>query len=542
MAEDTVHRRLTVVVSADVVAYSRLIGADEAGTRAALNSHRRELIDPNLAEHHGRLVSTAGDSLLAEFTSVVAAVQWAVEFQRGMKDRNVETPVDRRIIFRIGINLGEVIVEGEDIHGDGVNVAARLQALAAPGGICISGKVFEEAHNRIDVGFEDLGEIEVKNIARPIRVFRAGPERVETADSGPPDAPALEVPDKPSIAVLPFDNLSGDPEQEHFADGMTEDLITDLSKVSGLFVVARHSSFAYKGKTIDVRAVAAQLGVRYVLEGSVRKSGNRVRINAQLIDATSGGHMWADRYDGSVENVFELQDEVGVRVVSALSVQLTRGETDSLKRVHTSNLDAYELFIRARTTPYPPVPERINSARKMFETVIKMDPGFAGGYAGVSAMLSLGAMLSHVDASEPIAQAIKMAQKAVSVDETFGWSYTSLGMALLHRKQYDDAIAAALEAITRQPSDADAHAFLGLIQGLGGQYAAGVGSIDQAIRFNPQYFNGPYLNQSLIIQVLAGDYVAAIETFRENIGRQGPVGPPALWAPLKILLFRASSI
>ena len=347
-------------------------------------------------------------------------------------------------------------------------------------------------------------------------MFRAGPERVETADSGPPDAPALEVLDagvadadssarsKPSIAVLPFDNLSGDPEQEHFADGMTEDLITDLSKVSGRGSAqqdcsssARHSSFAYKGKTIDVRAVAAQLGVRYVLEGSVRKSGNRVRINAQLIDATSGGHMWADRYDGSVENVFELQDEVGVRVVSALSVQLTRGETDSLKRVHTSNLDAYELFIRARTTPYPPVPERINSARKMFETVIKMDPGFAGGYAGVSAMLSLGAMLSHVDASEPIAQAVKMAQKAVSVDETFGWSYTSLGMALLHRKQYDDAIAAALEAITRQPSDADAHAFLGLIQGLGGQYAAGVGSIDQAIRFNQQYFNGPYLNPLL---------------------------------------------
>ena len=338
----------------------------------------------------------------------------------------------------------------------------------------------------------------------------------------------MPLPDKPSIAVLPFDNMSGDPEQEYLADGLAEDLITDLSKISGLFVVARNSSSAYKGQPIDIRSVAAKLGVKLVLEGSVRKSAERVRINTQLIDAATGGHIWADRYDGSIDNVFELQDDVCAKVVSALSIQLTGNETDNLRSVHTSNLEAYELYVRARATPFPPVPVRIESARKMFLRVIEIDPEFAGGYAGVSAMMSFDAMWSHVDTTQAIEQALAIAQKAISVDKTFGGSYTALGMALMNRRQYADAIIAAREAITRQPNDADAHVYLGLILGLDGQYTAAIDAINQAIRLNPLFFNGPYLNVRGQTQLLAEDYRAAIGTFVENIERNGPVGPPAI--------------
>ena len=526
MADERVQRRLSALLAADVVGYSRLMGADETGTLAALKLIRAELIDPTIAGYHGRIVKLMGDGALVEFSSVVDAVECAVAIQRGVVERNGGVPAVKRITFRIGINLGDVIIDGDDIYGDGVNVAARLEGLAEPGGICVSGSVHEQVQSKLDITFTDMGVQEVKNIAAPIRVWR-WPATAKIAPARVEDS-AVSRSEKPSIAVLPFDNMSADPEQEYFADGIAEDLITDLSKISGLFVVARNSSSVYKGQSFDIGSVAAKLGVRYVLEGSVRKSGQRVRINAQLIDAATQGHLWADRYDGSVDDVFELQDEVCAKVVAALSVQLTSRETDNLKIIHTSNLDAYELFVRARTTPFPPTPKRIESALEMFTQVIELDPEFAGGYAGVSAMMSFNAMWGHADATEAIDQALDMARKAIAVDDTFGWSYTALGMALIHRHLYADAIAAARDAITRQPNDADAHAFLGLILGLDAQCGAGIDAVNQAIRLNPLFFNGPYLNIRGQTETLAEDYAAAIESFRQNLERKGPVGPPAL--------------
>jgi len=484
-------RRLAAIVAADVVAYSRLMGADESGTHAALRAHRTELIDPLVGAHGGRIVKSMGDGLLLEFHSVVAAAEFAVAMQEGLAGRNEGVADERAIRFRIGVHLGDIIVEGDDIFGDGVNVAARIEALAEPGGVALSDDAYRQVRDRLKLAWEDGGEHAVKNIARPIHVWRwrrAGPER-------PAPAPAREeappLPDRPSIAVLPFDNMSGDPEQEYFADGMTEDLITDLSKISGLFVVARNSSFAFKGQAVDVREAARRLGVRFVLEGSVRKAGQRVRINVQLIDAGTGGHLWADRYDGTVDNVFALQDDVGAKVVSALRVRLHGDEGERLRHVHTSNLEAYELYVRAKATPYPPVPDRIEAARGMFEQVVEMDPEFAGGYAGVSWALAFGALFGHFDLGGTAARAVALAQKAVALDDSFGWSYVALGLALLRQRRHGEAIAATDEAVARQPNDADAHAYRGVILAMSGRPEDGVEPVERARRLNPQSVNGP---------------------------------------------------
>lgn len=526
MAEPRAQRRLTVIQASDIVGYSRMMEADEAGTLAQLKTLRKEVFDPKFQQYNGRIVKTTGDGVLAEFTSAVDAVEHALDLQETLVRRNRDVPEDRRIVLRIGINIGDVIVEGDDIYGDGVNVAARLEGLAEPASVCLSSDVYRQVVGKIQATFDDMGEQALKNIERPVQAYLARPTTRELAR--PPESEMPTLPDKPSIAVLPFNNMSGDPEQEFFADGMTEDLITDLSKISGLFVIARNSTFSYKGRQVDVRKVAAELGVRYVLEGSVRKSGDRVRINAQLIDAGTGGHLWADRYDGTVADVFELQDEVGAKVVSALSVQLKGGEKERLEHVHTSNLEAYELFVRAKATPYPPVMERIESAREMFEQVIEMDPEFAGGYAGVSSMLGFGSLFGHSDSSEAIDRATEMARKAIELDETFGWSYTALGMALLQRGQYDEAIAAAEEAIARQPNDADAHAYLGLLMALAGRPNDGIEAVDQAIRLNPQFVNGPYLNMRGQILMLAGDYEESARAIEQNLLRNGPFAPPAM--------------
>jgi TolB-like protein len=300
------------------------MGQDEAGTLARLRTHRRELIDPKIAEHKSRIVKTTGDGILIEFPSVVEAVACAVAVQRGMAERNAGTPEDQRIVFRVGVNLGDVIVEDGDIHGDGVNVAARLEALAEPGGVCVSGTVRDHIGDRLDLAFNDMGDQSLKNIARPVRVYRV---RDVAASVKSPAAPGLTLPDKPSIAVLPFANMSGDPEQEYFVDGMVEEIITALSRLRWLFVIARHSSFTYKGQAVDVKQVGRELGVRYVLEGSVRKAGGRVRITGQLIDATTGAHLWADRFDGSLEDVFELQDKVASSVAGVIEPALQAAET-----------------------------------------------------------------------------------------------------------------------------------------------------------------------------------------------------------------------
>ena len=339
MVEARVERRLAAILAADVTGYSRLMGIDEEGTLAALKACRRELIDPKIVEHHGRIVKTTGDGALVEFASAVDALRCAMEIQRAMTQRSAEVPEDRRIEFRIGINVGDIIIDEGDIYGDGVNIAARLETLASPGAICLSDNAYQQIKGKLDFDITDMGEQQLKNIAQPTRVY--GVRFGSTAAR-----PVLALPDKPSIAVLPFQNMSGDPEQEYFADGMVEDIITALSRIRWLFVIARNSSFTYKGRAVDVKQVGRELGVRYVLEGSVRKAANRVRITGQLIDAGTGAHLWADRFDGGLEDIFDLQDQVTTRVVGAIAPTLEQAEIERAKRKPTESLDAYDYFLR----------------------------------------------------------------------------------------------------------------------------------------------------------------------------------------------------
>ena len=355
MATGRVERRLAAILAADVAGYSRLMGEDEEGTLAALKAIRRELADPKIKEHRGRIAKTTGDGLLLEFASVVDAVRCAVDVQREMAERNADVPHDRRVELRMGINVGDVIRDGRDTYGDGVNVAARLEALAEPGGICVSRVVRDQVRDKLAFSFEDLGEQQVKNIARPIRVHRIVlGERPRSAEpeTRSPTRPPLALPDKPSIAVLPFQNMSGDPEQEYFADGMVEEIITALSRIRWLFVIARNSSFTYKGQAVNVKQVGRELGVRYVLEGSVRKAGNRVRITGQLIDAVTGAHLWADRFDGSLENIFDLQDLVASSVAGVIEPALQVAEIRRSVENLTSDVTAYDLYLRALSLAY----------------------------------------------------------------------------------------------------------------------------------------------------------------------------------------------
>src|SRR5712691_2392645 len=427
--EVSMERKLTAILSADVKGYSRLMGADEVATIRTLTVYR-EVMGALIQQHRGRVVDAPGDNLLAEFASVVDAVQCAVRTQQELKTRNVDLPPDRRMEFRIGINLGDVIVEGERIYGDGVNIAARLEGLAEAGGLCISGTVYDQVKTKLSLDYEELGAQVVKNIAEPVRVYRVHleprpaapavrqPKRLMATSwrklalaalglvlilgggvtvwhltfrrpapaGGLPSerAAALPLPEKPSIAVLPFVNMSGDPEQEYFSDGMTEDLITDLSKLSGLFVIARNSVFTYKGKAVKPEQVSRELGVRYVLEGSVRKAGDRVRITAQLVEATTGYHRWADRYDRDLKDIFAVQEEISRKIVAALAVQLTPGEQARLGRKYTENLEAYDAYLRGREYLTRYTQETNGQARQMFEKAIALDPTFALAYALLS--------------------------------------------------------------------------------------------------------------------------------------------------------------
>jgi TolB-like protein/class 3 adenylate cyclase len=340
-------RRLAAIFAADVAGYSRLMGADEEGTHERLKAHLRDLVNPKIGEHSGRIVKNTGDGLLAEFSSAVEAVRCAVEVQGAMADREAEVPEVSRIRFRIGINLGDVIVEEHDIFGDGVNIAARLETLAEPGAICISRVVRDQVRDKLDYTFEDSGEQHVKNIARPVRIYRVRDRAVPVGQPLPASSQPLPLPAKPSIAVLPFQNMSGDPEQEYFADGMVEEIITALSRIRWLFVIARNSSFTYRGRAVDVKQVGRELGVRYVLEGSIRKAGQRVRITGQLIDAVTGAHLWADRFDGSLEDIFELQDTVAVSVAGVIEPTLQVAEIRRSSDRPTSDLTAYDLYLRA---------------------------------------------------------------------------------------------------------------------------------------------------------------------------------------------------
>ncbi len=398
-----VTRRLAAIFAADAAGYSRLMGADEEGTHAALQAIRRGIVDPKIAGHHGRVVKTTGDGLLAEFASVVDAVRCAIEMQRAMVEHNADVPADRRVEFRIGINFGDIIIDADDIYGDGVNIAARLEALAEPGGVCVSARVQEDAGGRLDAAFEDLGEQSLKNIARPVRVYRLRPEGplpgppppagegsahselkpaglTRGARVGAAEPPALPLPDKPSIAVLPFQNITGDPEQEYFVDGMVEEIITALSRIRWLFVLARNSSFTYKGQAVDVKRVGRELGVRYLLEGSVRKAGNRVRITGQLIEAETGAHLWADRFDGLLEDVFDLQDKVASSVAGVIEPALQAAEIRRSAERPTSDLTAYDLYLRALSL-YEGSRAGVQEALELLGRAIERDPGYGPALA-----------------------------------------------------------------------------------------------------------------------------------------------------------------
>ncbi len=477
MAEERVQRRLAAILAADVVGYSRLMGRDEIGTLASLKALRAELIDPKMAEHKGRVFKSTGDGILAEFASVVNAVACAVDIQRGMEARNADPPDEGAIRLRIGIHVGDVIVEGDDVFGDGVNVAARLEGVAAPGGVVVSGTVRDHLGNRLDLHFEEVREQSLKNIDRRVQVWRillSGPTPMATV----PRSDGGIV--KPSIAVLPFTNLSSDPEQEFFADGLSEDLITDLSKVAGLFVIARHSSFVYKGRTIDIRQAARELGVAYIIEGSVRRSASRVRITVQLIDAAGGGHVWADRFDRNLEDVFALQDEVVGRIVSALADALPSARQPQKRRA--PNIEAYDLFVRGRVLSVQSE-DTTRLARPLLEKAIELDPDFAEAHAWLAMNLTFQWIDGRqVDERERI---LAEAERAVSLDPGNADGYFVRGYALT----YKGNLAAGLEqfelALKYNPNHADAWLYLADLRVFDGHPDDAVRAVEKAFQLDP---------------------------------------------------------
>lgn len=458
MAEERVQRRLAAILAADVVGYSRLMGEDETGTLTALKELRATLIDPTIAHHQGRIVKLMGDGALVEFASVVDAVECAVSIQRDISERTAETPDSKRIAFRIGVNLGDIIIEGDDIYGDGVNVAARLEGLAEPGGVCISGTVFEHVKGKLDVSFDDLGQREVKNIAEPVRVYQwSGGEIAPIRHTKPNQE--LSLPDKQSIAVLPFNNMSNDAEQEYFADGISEDLITDLSKLTGLTVITRNSSFTFKGRQIGVIEAAQTLGVRNILEGSVRKMGDRVRINAQLIDGVTGSHIWAERYDGSFEDIFDLQDEILEKIVAALEINLTRGDRQKSRQRSTNNVEAYDLFLRGRTKAYTMIPSAMAEARDLFEQAINLDKNFVAPHSLIAFIIFMGWLFRWPGHNGELVDAVSTAQKAVDLDPQSSTALSWLGWMQLWQGEHDLAIATMERGIDLDPSYAEGYAY-----------------------------------------------------------------------------------
>jgi TolB-like protein len=473
-------RRLAAIFAADVAGYSRLMGADEEGTLERLKALRRDLVDPKVAEHHGRIVKTTGDGLLVEFASVVDAVRCAVEVQRAMPVRDAAAAADNRIELRIGINLGDIILDDGDIFGDGVNIAARLEALAEPGGICLGGSAHEQVRDKLDLAFEDMGEQQVKNIARPVRVYR-----VRLGEAASPAA-ALALPDKPSIAVLPFQNMSGDPEQEYFVDGMVEEIITALSRIRWLFVIARNSSFTYKGQAVDVKQVGRELGVRYVLEGSVRKSGNRVRITGQLIDAATGAHLWADRFDGSLEDIFDLQDKVATSVAGVIEPALQAAETTRSANRSTADLTAYDLFMRAYAMFWSSA--RVPQALRLLEQAIARDPRY--GLALAWAAICCYRLLQDGRSSDPEAErrkGIDFAWRALDVAGDDPNILANAADALSYYGEDSDALMALVDrALALNPNYARGWHVSGVVRAQAGQPDIAIEHAETALRLSPR--------------------------------------------------------
>ncbi|MHC5076203.1 MAG: adenylate/guanylate cyclase domain-containing protein [Planctomycetota bacterium] len=561
MSQEGFKRKLTAILSADVKGYSRLMGADEEKTVRTLTTYR-EVISTLVIDHNGRVVDSPGDNILAEFASVVDALRCAWDVQQEIKYRNADLSENRRMNFRIGINLGDVIEEKDRIYGDGVNIAARLEALAEEGGICISGTAYDQVKNKLPFKYEYDGEQTVKNIKEPVRVYsvlmnpetagiviadnkvRRKPWRMlallamivlivvaggfiglnlyqrhaEKIDSASSDKITFTLPDKPSIAVLPFENLSGDPEQEYFSDGITEDIITGLSKISGLFVIARHSAFTYKGKAIKIAKVGQELGIRHILEGSVRKSNGRVRITAQLVDATTEGHLWAERYDRDLKDIFALQDEVTQKIVSTLAIKLTEDERKRLVRKYTDNMQAYDFYLQGVEYQNRFTKEANIQARQMFERAIDQDPGFAIAYTALGFTYFHDWTFGWSTDTQSLDHAFELAQKTLDLEESLPLGCHLLGKVYLWKKQYEKAITELEKAITLSPNYADHLVGLGYILNFAGRPTESIGLVKKAMRLNPIY-PAFYLWELGHAYFLTGRYEKAIETLNRILDR-----------------------
>jgi TolB-like protein/class 3 adenylate cyclase/tetratricopeptide (TPR) repeat protein len=491
MSSKHLDRRLAAILAADVAGYSRLMGVDEEGTLAQLKARRKALVDPKIAEHRGRIVKTTGDGMLVEFASAVDAARCAVEVQRRMNEQNADVPQTKRIEFRIGIHVGDIIFDENDIFGDGVNIAARLEGIAEPGGVSISDDAHRQIRGKVDITFEDLGSQSLKNIGEPMRVWR-----IRIGPSSPPGmltksptetAKPLALPDKPSIAVLPFQNMSGDPEQEYFADGVVEDIITALSRFRQLFVIARNSSFTYKGRSVDIKQVGRELGVRYVLEGSVRKAANQVRITGQLIDTMTGAHLWADRIDGAFDDIFELQDQVTMSVVGAIAPKLEQAEIERSKRKPTENLDAYDYYLRGVASAIPQTREGDNEALRLFYRAIELDPDFAVAYGWAAWMFvtrkSNGWMTNR---ALEIAEAARLGRRAAELGDDDAAALCWGGFALAYvAYELDDGIAYLDRALVLNSNLAAAWYVSGWLKVFSGEPKDAIERVTRAIRLSP---------------------------------------------------------
>jgi adenylate cyclase len=576
MTIQEVKRKLTAILSADVKGYSRLMREDEVGTIRTLNAYKEVMADL-IQHHHGRVVDAPGDNVLAEFGSVVDAVQCAVEIQMELKKRNMELPENHRMEFRIGVNLGDVVEDGEQILGDGVNIAARLESLSEAGGICISGTAFDQVKHKLNLGYKYLGEQAVKNILEPVRVyqvlmeadaagkvigekkvrpkqwqraalglvvivivvvaviaiyhfyFRPTPRPIEVASK---EKMAFPLPDKPSIAVLPFVNMSGGPQQEYFSDGLTEEIITALSKTPKLFVIARNSSSVYKGKSVNVQQVSRELGVKYVLEGSVQRSGNQLRITAQLIDATTGNHLWAERYDRELKDLFTIQDSVTLKILTSLQVKLTRGEEARMWARGTKNLDAYLKVLEAAENALRQNKESNALARQLAKEAIALDPQYAAAYTVLGGSHLFEVLLgASPSPKQSIAQAMELAQKAISMDESFGKPRGLLAFLYTMTGQHEKGIVEAEKAVALDPNSDTALYLLGSALRFGGRPNEAIPVIKKAIRLNP-FAPSVYLSNLGLCYVLTNQFEEAIVECKKATTRE----PDNLFAQLTLTM------
>jgi len=520
--ESSLKRWLAAILAADIAGYSRLMGRDEAATVSDLKNHQAVIL-PLVARHGGRIMDTAGDGILAVFRSLNGAIHCAVEIQTVMAGRNKDVPENRRMVFRIGVNLGDVIHDGVRVYGDGINVAARLEALAEPGGVLVSQAVYDQVRDRISLDFENMGVHELKNIARPVRVYRVRMPTESTAEAI--SSATLELPDKPSIAVLPFSNMSGDPEQEYFADGIVEDILTGLARLKWLFVIARNSSFSYKGRNVDVRQVGRELGVRYILEGSVRKGGNRIRITGQLIEAETGSHLWAERYDRALDDIFAIQDEITESVIGCIQPGVYAAEHDRLKRKPPQSLDAWESFVRSLFLYSQHTDASTKQALKLLARAINLDPCYAQAHGLKAVCSAWRAFQGWGDRHQAFLEAAESVDQAVACDPNEPWACIAQGFIAVANRRDSEAVEAFRRAIDTSPSFSYAHGLLGAAHAFGGQSDQAIECIDRAVRLSPRdIFGEEYELYYAFAHFQAGSYVEAASAAHRAI-QQRPEHP-----------------